>query len=92
MIVLLPNVPHRPLPRSPPRLPAYSYLAHPGIAYGSFNALPPTLVSEMFGQKNFASIYAINSLAGAAASIGVASQMAGALCEAVSALTRWNSR
>ena len=33
----------------------------------------------MFGQKNFASIYAINSLAGAAASIGVASQMAGAL-------------
>eukprot|EP00040_Diaphanoeca_grandis_P032642 m.198372 g.198372 ORF g.198372 m.198372 type:complete len:158 (+) comp32690_c3_seq3:443-916(+) len=50
-----------------------------GLAYGSFNALPPTLVSEMFGQAHFASIYAINSFAGAAASIGVASKMAGAL-------------
>ena len=46
------------------------------MEYGSFNALPPTLISEIFGQENFATIYSFNSMAGAAASIGVASQMA----------------
>ena len=40
------------------------YLAVPlaGVSYGAFNALCPTLISEIFGNDYFGAIYATNSI------------------------------
>lgn len=50
-----------------------------GASYGAFNALCPTLISEIFGLKYFGSIYAANSISNGAASLGMATVMAGKL-------------
>ena len=40
------------------------YVAVPlaGVSYGAFNALCPTLISEIFGNDYFGAIYATNSI------------------------------
>ena len=50
-----------------------------GLSYGAFNALCPTLITEIFGDAHAGSIYATNSLSNGIASILIGSEMAGAL-------------
>lgn len=50
-----------------------------GLGYGAQNSLCPTLVSEIFGLKHFAAIYATNSLSIAVSSYSLATKLASEL-------------
>jgi len=54
-----------------------------GLSYGAFNALCPTLITEIFGDAHSGAIYATNSLSNGVASILIGSEMAGALYKKV---------
>ena len=53
-----------------------------GIAYGAFNSLCPTLISEIFGLDNFAAIYGTNSLALGIGSYVIGTKLAGGVYDA----------
>lgn len=53
-----------------------------GFAYGAFNSLCPTLISEIFGLKHFASIYATNSIALGVASLTIVAELSGGVYDA----------
>eukprot|EP00050_Salpingoeca_kvevrii_P009535 m.3472 g.3472 ORF g.3472 m.3472 type:complete len:520 (-) comp2313_c0_seq1:191-1750(-) len=50
-----------------------------GLSYGAFNALVPTLISEIFGLKHFAAVYGTNALCFAIGSYAFATKLAGSV-------------
>jgi MFS family permease len=50
-----------------------------GVSYGGFWSLTPTVLSDIFGSANFASIYSVSTLASAAASFILNAQLAASI-------------